>query len=84
MPATARSHGIKDAFDPIQNLYACVKYLEREMYRWEGNSDWLALVAASYNAGPGAVMKYNGVPPYQETKNFVHTVRKYYKELTAE
>lgn len=82
MPATVRSHGIKDAFDPIQNLFACVQYLEREMFRWQGNDDWLALVAASYNAGPGAVMKYNGVPPYRETRNFVATVRRYYEKLT--
>lgn len=83
MPATAKSFGIRDAFDPIQNLYGCVKYLERELYRWRGRPDRLNLVMASYNAGAGAVQKYNGVPPYRETQNFVVTVNKYYREFCS-
>ncbi len=81
MPATVKSHGIRDAFDPIQNVYVCVKYLEREIDRWGGRSNWLDLVLASYNAGSGAVRKYGGVPPYSETKSFVHITKKYYNEL---
>jgi hypothetical protein len=81
MPATARSHGIRDAFDPVQNIYVCVKYLEREMNRWESRSDWLDLVLASYNAGPGAVKKYGGVPPYSETRSYVRIVKNYYYQL---
>jgi len=81
MPATVKSHGIRDAFDPIQNVYVCVKYLEREIDRWGSRSNWLDLVLASYNAGSGAVRKYGGVPPYSETKSFVHIVKKYYNEL---
>lgn len=84
MPATAKSMGIRDAFDPIQNLYGCVKYLEREQYRWRGQPNRLDLVIASYNAGAGAVQKYNGVPPYRETKNFLVTVKRYYKEFAPE
>jgi soluble lytic murein transglycosylase-like protein len=61
-----------------------VKYNEREMYRWRGRSDWLELVIASYNAGAGAVQKYNGVPPYDETQNFVRIVKKHYFELAPE
>ena len=84
MPATAKSFGIKDPFDPIQNLYGCVKYLEREMHRWRGNENWLDLVAASYNAGAGAVQKYGGVPPYKETQNYVAIVKRYYYTLAPE
>jgi hypothetical protein len=81
MPATARSHGIRDAFDPVQNVYVCVKYLDREMDRWGSRSDWLDLVLASYNAGPGAVKKYGGVPPYSETRSYVRIVKNYYYQL---
>jgi len=81
MPATVKSHGIRDAFDPIQNVYVCVKYLEREIGRWGNRGNWLDLVLASYNAGSGAVKKYGGVPPYSETKSFVLIVKKYYNEL---
>ncbi len=84
MPATARSFGIKDPFDPVQNLYGCVRYLDREVYRWRNREDWLDLVIASYNAGPGAVQKYNGVPPYQETRNHVKVVKGYYFKLAPE
>jgi len=81
MPATARSHGIRDAFDPVQNVYVCVKYLEREIRRWRGSKNWLDLVLASYNAGSGAVKKYGGVPPYAETRSFVAVVKSYYNQL---
>ncbi len=81
MPATVKSHGIRDAFDPVQNVYVCVKYLEREIDRWGDRSNWLDLVLASYNAGSGAVRKYGGVPPYPETKSFVYIAKKYYNEL---
>ena len=84
MPATARSHGIKDPFDPVQNLYGCVKYLERERYRWRKSGNWLDLVLASYNAGAGAVQKYKGVPPYKETQSFVRIVKGYYREFCGE
>lgn len=83
MPATAKSLGIRDAFDPIQNLYGCVKYIEREKYRWRDNGNWLDLVIASYNAGAGAVNKYGGVPTYRETQSFVKIVKGYYDELLA-
>lgn len=83
MPGTARGLGIKDPMDPIQNLYGCVKYLEREMYRWRDCSNKVDLVLASYNAGPGAVQKYGGVPPYKETQSYVRIVKKYYKEFIS-
>ena len=83
MPATARGMGIRDPMDPIQNLYGCVKYLERELYRWRKQDNKLDLVLASYNAGAGAVQRYGGVPPYQETQNYVARVKSYYRRLTS-
>lgn len=83
MPGTAKGLGIRDPLDPIQNLYGTVKYLEREMYRWRGASNKVDLVLASYNAGPGAVERYGGVPPYKETQSYVRIVKKYYKDFTS-
>ena len=83
MPATARSHGISDPFDPVQNIYVTVRYLEREIKRWRKFAQSLDLVLASYNAGPGAVEKYGGVPPYSETRSFIEVVKKYYRMFTG-
>jgi soluble lytic murein transglycosylase-like protein len=52
------------------------------MHRWRGNSNKVDLVLASYNAGPGAVQKYKGVPPYKETKNYVKKVKQHYNTYT--
>jgi len=82
MPATARSHGIENPFDPVQNIYVTVKYLEREIKRWKEFGQWLDLVLASYNAGPEAVKKYGGVPPYSETRSFIEVVKRYYRMFT--
>jgi hypothetical protein len=84
MPATARSYGVSNAFDPCQNLYGCVKYIEREQHRWRNEPNRHDLILAAYNAGPGAVKKYGGVPPYKETRNYVKTVTKYYKQFTKQ
>jgi soluble lytic murein transglycosylase-like protein len=81
MPATARSYGVSKPFDPCQNLYGCVKYVEREQHRWGKGLDKVDLILAAYNAGPGAVKKYQGVPPHKETKNYVKTVKKYYNNF---
>ena len=81
MPATAKSHGIRDPFDPVQNIYVCCKYLAREMKRWANYSDRLDRVLAAYNAGPGAVKRYNGVPPYKETQWYVPNVKRIYRQL---
>ena len=82
MPATAKSLGISDPLDPVQNLWGCVKYVEREIHRWADHDDALDRVLASYNAGPGAVKKYNGIPPYDETRHYVRIVKKYYADFT--
>jgi soluble lytic murein transglycosylase-like protein len=74
MPSTARMLGVSDSFDPQQNIEAGVKYLKKlqDIYK----DDRLAL--AAYNAGPGSVNKYNAVPPYAETQNYVVQVGKRY------
>lgn len=71
MPSTAKHFGIVDLFNPKANLEAGVRYLAQLLKRYDGN---LRLALAAYNAGPGAVHKYGGVPPYPETKNFVRRV----------
>ncbi|AWV06650.1 transglycosylase [Lysobacter maris] len=71
MPATARRFGVSDAFDATQNISGGVQYLAWLLRRFNGD---LTLAAAGYNAGEGAVDKYNGVPPYRETQRYVQRV----------
>lgn len=70
MPATARSLGVTNAFDPEENILGGARYL-RKMYDRFGS---LRLAIAAYNAGPKAVKKYDGIPPYRETQRYVATV----------
>ncbi|WP_057970667.1 lytic transglycosylase domain-containing protein [Lysobacter antibioticus] len=71
MPATARRFGVGNAFDAGQNIQGGVQYLAWLLKRFNGN---LTLAAAGYNAGEGAVDKYKGVPPYNETQRYVQRV----------
>jgi Transglycosylase SLT domain len=71
MPQTAAGLGVKNAFDPIQNIEGGVKYLRQQLQQFKGDERW---AAAAYNAGPGAVQKYHGIPPYRETQNYVQKV----------
>ena len=75
MPATAKSLGVQNAFNPEQNIEGGVKYLKGLLDRFHGNK---ILALAAYNAGPNAVKKYNGVPPYKETQNYVRNILKNY------
>ena len=72
MPATAAKHGVKDAFDPLENIYGGASELAHLMKQYEE----LPLVLAAYNAGEGAVNKYDGIPPYAETQDYVVKVLK--------
>jgi hypothetical protein len=71
MPATARSMGVADSFDPRQNIFGGARYLKQLLGLYGGD---VALTAAAYNAGEGAVAKYNGIPPYRETQGYVRKV----------
>jgi hypothetical protein len=86
MPGTASEMGVDDAFRPDQNISGGTAYLDALLTRYHDN---VALALAAYNAGPGAVDKYHGVPPYRETREYVARVirefnrRKQMAALTA-
>jgi soluble lytic murein transglycosylase-like protein len=75
MPATAEYYGVKDRFNPVDNIDGGVKYLKDLMTLYDGQTK---LVLAAYNAGQEAVKKYDGIPPYPETLNYIKRVQKGY------
>ena len=77
MPATAASLGVTDATDPAQAIDGGAKYLKQQLDRFGGDA---SKALAAYNAGPGAVAKYGGVPPYAETQGYVQKVLGYAAE----
>ncbi len=71
MPATMREFGVRNAFDPAENVRAGTAYLRQLLDRYGGDEE---LALAAYNAGPTAVDRHDGVPPYSETQNYVKRV----------
>ena len=73
---TAREVGVSNPFDPRQNVFGGVKYLSRLLKRHDGD---VALALASYNAGPGAVRRFGGVPPYEQTQGYLTKIRRRFR-----
>src|SRR5579862_4919392 len=83
MPATAKAYGA-DASIPAQNVDAGAQYLRDLLLKYQGNDHQVSRALAAYNAGPGAVQRYDGIPPYQETQDYVaRVIRDYTKRKTT-
>jgi soluble lytic murein transglycosylase-like protein len=83
MPATARDYGANPQ-DPKQNVEAGTQYLRDLLLKYRDDDDQVRRALAAYNAGPGAVDRYHGIPPYRETLAYVERVlRKYARQTTA-
>ncbi|HZL97414.1 MAG TPA: transglycosylase SLT domain-containing protein [Terriglobales bacterium] len=80
MPFTSKRLRVNDPFDPIENIEGGIKYIKELLVTFEGN---LTNTVAAYNAGPAAVRKYGGVPPYQETRLYVRRVMDLYRQYSA-
>lgn len=87
MPGTAKWMGVRDPFDPTQNLYGSVKLLRRHLDTYRAKTDdalsSIVLSLAAYNAGEGAVRRHGGVPPYRETQRYVRKVIALYYRLAG-
>ena len=80
MPGTAKDLGVADPFDPVDNIRGGTKYLRALLDRFGGD---VRLALAAYNAGPGAVERYDNVPPYRETRNYVAKISNRIKGVEA-
>jgi soluble lytic murein transglycosylase-like protein len=77
MPPTAAFYGVSDVFEPEQNIEGGVRYLKDLDALYEGRT---AMILAAYNAGQAAVAKYQGIPPYKETRAYIATVQEAYRK----
>ena len=80
MPATQKELQVVDVFDPISNIEGGTLYLSRLLEQFNQNVEF---AAAAYNAGPGAVREYGGVPPYRETREYVRRVKILYRRYRS-
>ena len=80
MPFTSKRMRVNDPFEPIENIEGGIKYIKELLVAFEGD---LTSTIAAYNAGPAAVRKYGGVPPYQETRQYVRRVMHLYRQYSA-
>ncbi len=81
MPVTAKSLGVEDSFDPAANINGGVMYFKRLLDRFDGNVEF---ALAAYNAGSRNVRKYGGVPPFRQTRTYIHKVFKYQRQYKQE
>jgi hypothetical protein len=77
MPATAKRFGVTNSFDPEENINGGTRYLRWLLKKFDGNAD---LAVAAYNAGEGNVWKYDGVPPFRETVNYINRISKHIRK----
>jgi len=80
MPATQKELEVVDVFDPLSNIEGGTLYLSRLLNQFDQSVE---LAAAAYNAGPGAVRKHGGIPPYKETRNYVRRVKILYRRYRS-
>lgn len=78
MPATAKSLGVINAYNPWENVEGGVKHIKNLLNKYNNNEQ---LALAAYNAGAGAVKKYGGIPPYKETQNYVNSIMASYNKV---
>ncbi len=80
MPETALEVGVTNPFDPSDSIYGGSRYLRKMLDSFDMNLDY---ALAAYNAGPGAVRRYGGIPPYKETQNYVKLVKHYFNHYSS-
>jgi soluble lytic murein transglycosylase-like protein len=76
--STAERVGVRDSFNPVENIHGGIRYIKGLMQKYPGKTHW---ALAAYNAGPGWVDHYKGIPPFNETEDYIRKVSKYYREF---